>query len=125
MRLTPLAVWLFPLSLACGCQVSPGEQAVASSPTAGSTLRLIVKMRDPNAAAPTYASLQRQARERGMRLAFLRISHDGVYIYQLSGVADDNAMRDYLKTVSMHRNIEYVEPDRILRHQKPNNEVDR
>lgn len=125
MRLTFVGLWLLPLALVGGCEPVARHSAAASNAIVGSAVRLIVKLRDPQQATPTFARLQQQAQRRGLQLAGIRQSNEYVYIYEISGVGDDRALRDYLAAVATDPNIDYVEPDRILRHQKPNNEADR
>lgn len=120
-----VCLWLLPLALVGGCEPVARNSAAASNAIVGSAVRLIVKLRDPQQAAPTFARLEQQAERRGLRLAVVRRSSDQVYIYEISGVGDDRDLRDYLAAVAADPNIDYVEPDRILRHQKSNNEANR
>lgn len=125
MRLTSVGIWLLPLALVGSCEPAARKSAASSNAIVGSAVRLIVKLRDPQQATPTFTRLQQQAQRRGLRFGGIRQSNEHVYIYEISGVGDDRALRDYLAAVATDPNIDYVEPDRILRHQKPNNEANR
>ena len=125
MRLTFAGLWLLPLVLVSSCEPVARKSAASPNAIVGSAVRLIVKLRDPQQAAPTFARLQQQAQRRGLQLAGIRQSNEHVYIYEISGVGDDRALQEYLAAVGTDPNIDYVEPDRILRHQKPNNEANR
>lgn len=123
MRLTSVGLWLLPLMLVGSCEPVARQSAASPNASVGSAVRLIVKLRDPQQAAPTFDRLRQHAQRRGLQITDLRQSNEYVYIYEISGVGDDRALQDYLTTAATDPNIDYVEPDRILRRQKPNNET--
>lgn len=98
------------------CTAAPsatGESSASPQPA-----RIIIKVRDAGSIEATYHDLQRQARQAGATIAYVRPLHNNVHLYQVTG-ADADSVALLLRQFATHANVEYVEPDRILRHQAP------
>lgn len=89
-----------------------------NDPSAATPVRIIVKVRDARLLDATYTDLRRQAEQAGAALTYVRKLYDNVHLYAVAG-ADPNAVAQLLQQFGAHPNIEYAEPDRIMRHQSP------
>lgn len=104
--------------LASACATTEPTNAADASSTAAPTIRIIVKVRDARALEATTRDLQRQARDAGGTIAYMRPSHGNVHLYELTG-ADAATVARLLQRFGAHTNVEYAEPERVLRHQSP------
>ena len=104
--------------LASACATTERTNATDELPRATPTTRIIVKVRDEQALAPTTLDLQRYARDAGGTIVYVRMLHGNVHLYELNG-ADADTVARLLRQFGAHANVEYAEPDRILRHQSP------
>ena len=80
--------------------------------------RVIVKLRHAGSLNPTYTDFQRDARRAGASITYVRTLHGDVHLYEIAG-ADTDTVGRLLQQLSAHPNVEYAEPDRIMRHQSP------
>lgn len=88
-----------------------------SAPTA-QPARIIVKVREARLLDATYHYLRQQAEQAGATLTYVRTLYDNVHLYAIGGATPDAAAQ-LIQRFGAHSNVEYVEPDRIMRHQSP------
>lgn len=84
--------------------------------------RVIVKLRDVEPLNETYTDFEREARRSGATIKYVRALRGNVHLYEIAG-ADTETVAHLLRRLSAHPNVEYVEPDRIMRHQSPRGET--
>lgn len=113
-----IALCVTALVTACAAAPSTTGDSPSSSPQAA---RIIIKVRDAGLIEPTYRDLQRQARQAGATITYVRPLYGNVHLYQVTD-ADADSVALLLRQFATHANVEYVEPDRILRHQAPRTE---
>ncbi len=89
----------------------------SSAPSAKAT-RIIVKVRDPMLLDQTFDDFRRAAREVCATIAHVRTLQGNVHLYEIAG-ADADTVERLMQRFGAHANVEYVEPDRIMRHQSP------
>lgn len=106
------------LPAACATAAAPTTAASDPPPSAPPPERLIVKIRDATRMEETYQDLQRQAREAGATLEHVRTLYGNVHLYQIAGT-DADTFALLLQRFAAHANVDYVEPDRVMRHQAP------
>ncbi len=88
-----------------------------SAPSA-TAARIIVKMRDAGLLDQTEDDFRRAAREVCATIAYVRTLQGNVHLYEITGAEADTVER-LMQRLGAHANVEYVEPDRIMRHQSP------
>lgn len=88
-----------------------------SAPSA-TTARIIVKVRDPRLLDQTFDDFGRAAREVCATIAHVRTLQGNVHLYDIAG-ADADTVERLMQRFGVHANVEYVEPDRIMRYQSP------
>lgn len=88
-----------------------------SAPSAKAA-RIIVKVRDAGLLDQTYDDFRRVARDICATIAYVRTLQDNVHLYEITG-ADADTVERLMQRLGAHANVEYVEPDRIMRHQSP------
>lgn len=115
LRIALVFAALLGAACAMAARTSATDDASASATPAA---RIIVKVRDARLLDATYTDLQRQARQAGATLAYLRTLHGDVHLYEING-ADADTLAQLLQRIGAHANVEYAEPDRIMRHQSP------
>lgn len=103
-----------------GCTDRAGPAAAQDSPDASRPAsRIIIKFRDAALTEQTDHELRRDAQRAGMHVTYVRALYGNVHLYQVTGAADRNSLARLMRQFAAHANVEYVEPDRILRHQSP------
>lgn len=109
---------LVALVLSACAVAAPPMTTTNDPPVTAPPARVIVKVRDARLLDATYNDLRRQAEQAGAALGHVRTLHDNVHLYAIDGASPDTFAR-LLRQFGAHPNIEYVEPDRIMRHQSP------
>lgn len=109
------------LLLTSGATAAPVTAPSDSPATTAQPARIIVKVRDARLLDATYNDLRRQAERVGAALTYVRTLHDNVHLYAIGGAGPDAVAR-LVQRFGAHPNVEYVEPDRIMRHQAPHPE---
>lgn len=115
----PVRIALCLTALVTACAAAPST--TGDSPSPSQAVRIIIKVRDAGSIEPTYRDLQRQARQAGATISYVRPLYGNVHLYQVTGT-DADSVALLLRQFETHANVEYVEPDRILRHQVPRTE---
>jgi len=80
--------------------------------------RIIVKVRDAARLDRTFDDFRRAAREVCATITYVRTLQGNVHLYEITG-ADADTVERLMQRFGAHANVEYVEPDRIMRHQSP------
>lgn len=103
------------LVTACVSAARTKNDCPAASPHAA---RIIIKVRDAQLLDQTYNDFRAEAREVCATVSYVRPLHGNVHLYEIRG-ADAEAVARLMQRFGAHSNVEYVEPDRIMRHQSP------
>lgn len=115
LRIALVFAALLVAACAMAARTNPPDDSPASATHAA---RIIVKVRDARRLDTTYTDLQHQARQAGATLTYFRTLQGDVHMYEIHG-ADADTLAQLLQRFGAHANVEYAEPDRIMRHQPP------
>lgn len=115
---------LLGLFVACpGLHACTEEKAVADpgdlqppAHRALATTQLIIKFRAAELDPTRPAYLESLYRDTGVRLKYLRAMSGDVHVFSLSEPVDTAALKSVLERLGKHPDIQYVEPDRRVRH---------
>lgn len=110
---------LFCLTGLIGCapdptQTGPAAEDARSSPTP--TARLIIKFRDPTIDPTRPGYLRQLASTAATTLIYIRPMSGQAHVLHAEGAAPDR-LPGIVQRLSRHPDVEYVEQDRMLRHQ--------
>jgi hypothetical protein len=122
MRTFALTFILGNLLTITGCTVSLAQTGTTDSPPSPTTKnkqvsQIIVKFRD-SALDPSKGEFTRElARDAGVTLIYVRRMSGDAHVFRIVGVTDSEQLARVIERLSKRPDVEYAEPDWVLRHQ--------
>jgi len=97
-----------------GCSQGGYDRDARASAENAAAARIIIKFRAPaDVSEPAFA--KQLARTAGVSLAYVRPLSGGAHLYRVEGARDPAELAGAIERLSKRPDVEYVEPDRILR----------
>jgi hypothetical protein len=98
----------------------PGRAPAASSAAGGPvSAQIIVKFRAADAAPAQADFLAGLSRDAGATLVYVRAMSGGAHVLRIENSADAGRVASVIERLSRRADVEYVEPDALMRHQGP------
>ena len=97
-----------------------GEPAPESATSIPVSVRLIIKFKDGVRGPSSAAFVSKLSEDAGTALNYLRPISVGGHVFECRDVYSMDALAEVIQRLTKRKDVVYVEPDRILRHQKLN-----
>ena len=97
-----------------GCTPEAGQDSTEMRAKNAQTARVIIKFRVPaDASRPEF--IKQLATSAGIELAYVRPLSGGAHLYSMKGARNPGELARAIERLSKRPDVEYAEPDRIMR----------